>query len=57
MYALKIYFSDKSNMNVTSCDDVKEMEEAIKLKSDWVYLCDQSCYINLHRIVCMYKYE
>jgi len=57
MNVLKIYFDNNTNMNVTSYDDVKEMEEAIKLKSDWVYLYDQGCYINLHKVVCIYNNE
>lgn len=55
MDVLKIYFDDDTHMFVTSYDDVEEMEEAIKLKSDWVYLYDQRCYINLHKVTCIDK--
>lgn len=53
MDALKIYFDAGTSTIVTSYDDVEEMEEAIKLKSDWVYLYDQRCYINLHKVSCI----
>lgn len=53
---LKVSFQDNSYILIKNPDDIKHLEDNINI-ADWVYLSDEKCYINLHKVTFIMREE